>query len=380
MKNRVQILYVIGSLGYGGTELHLLKLIKSLNKKYYEISLLVLSEEGQLKKYFLKSKIKLILPLIKITKKGKFITKFLKLINLFYSFFFIYKFALKNKSAFIHFFLPASYIVGALAGIFAGHKKMIMSRRSLNNYQNYFFKFLEKKLHKKMYKIVGNSKKILAELASEEGVPTEKLVLIYNGIKINNEKKIISHNTNKIINFEKKNNVVMTIVANLIPYKGHINLIEVCSLLTEKNWILLIVGEDRNNFLSILLKFIKKKNLDNQIKILGLRDDIDDILSISDIGVLASHEEGFSNAILEYMSFSLPVVATNVGGNPEAVIHEKNGFIVDPNNLIEFKNYLDLLIKDGTKRNTFGYQSLIHLKSNFSFKRMIEGYNSLYLN
>ena len=358
----------------------MLKLIKSLNKKYYEISLLVLSEEGQLKKYFLKSKIKLILPLIKITKKGKFITKFLKLINLFYSFFFIYKFALKNKSAFIHFFLPASYIVGALAGIFAGHKKMIMSRRSLNNYQNYFFKFLEKKLHKKMYKIVGNSKKILAELASEEGVPTEKLVLIYNGIKINNEKKIISHNTNKIINFEKKNNVVMTIVANLIPYKGHINLIEVCSLLTEKNWILLIVGEDRNNFLSILLKFIKKKNLDNQIKILGLRDDIDDILSISDIGVLASHEEGFSNAILEYMSFSLPVVATNVGGNPEAVIHEKNGFIVDPNNLIEFKNYLDLLIKDGTKRNTFGYQSLIHLKSNFSFKRMIEGYNSLYLN
>ena len=172
----------------------------------------------------------------------------------------------------------------------------------------------------------------------------------------------------------------MTIVANLIPYKGHINLIEVCSLLTEKNWILLIVGEDRNNFLSILLKFIKKKNLDNQIKILGLRDDIDDILSISDIGVIASHEEGFSNAILEYMSFSLPVVATNVGGNPEAVIHEKNGFIVDPNNLIEFKNYLDLLIKDRTKRNTFGYQYLIHLKSYFSFKRMIEGYNSLYLN
>ena len=68
------------------------------------------------------------------------------------------------------------------------------------------------------------------------------------------------------------------------------------------------------------------------------------------------------------MSFSLPVVATNVGGNPEAVIHEKNGFIVDPNNLIEFKNYLDLLIKDGTKRNTFGYQSLIHLKSNFHLK------------
>ena len=380
MRNRVQILYVIGSLGYGGTELHLLKLIKGLNKKYYEISLLVLSEEGQLKEYFLKSKINLILPLIKITKKVNFITKFLKLINLFYSFFFIYKFAKNNKSAFIHFFLPASYIVGALAGIFAGHKKMIMSRRSLNNYQNYFFKFLEKKLHKKMYKIVGNSKKILAELTNEEGVSLEKLVLIYNGIKINNEKKIISFNKNKIFNFEKKNNVIMTIIANLIPYKGHMNLIKVCSLLTEKNWILLIVGEDRNNFSSKLLKFIKKKNLENQIKLLGLRDDINDILSISDIGVLASHEEGFSNAILEYMSFRLPVVATNVGGNPEAIIHEKNGFIVDPNNLIEFKNYLDLLIKDETKRNNFGYQSLIHLKSNFSFKRMIEGYNSLYLN
>ena len=41
MRNRVQILYVIGSLGYGGTELHLLKLIESLNKKYYEMKSLM---------------------------------------------------------------------------------------------------------------------------------------------------------------------------------------------------------------------------------------------------------------------------------------------------------------------------------------------------
>ena len=62
----------------------------------------------------------------------------------------------------------------------------------------------------------------------------------------------------------------MTIIANLIPYKGHMNLIKVCSLLTEKNWILLIVGEDRNNFSSKLFEIYKEKKLENQIKLLGL--------------------------------------------------------------------------------------------------------------
>ena len=44
------------------------------------------------------------------------------------------------------------------------------------------------------------------------------------------------------------------------------------------------------------------------------------ILKVADVGLLCSHEEGFSNSILEYMGASLPIIATRVGGNSEAVI------------------------------------------------------------
>ncbi len=61
---------------------------------------------------------------------------------------------------------------------------------------------------------------------------------------------------------------------------------------------------------------------------MGLRDDISDLMAASDVSVLPSHEEGFSNAVLESMAAGLPVVATRVGGNPEAIIDGETGWLV----------------------------------------------------
>ena len=68
--------------------------------------------------------------------------------------------------------------------------------------------------------------------------------------------------------------------------------------------------------------------LDQNILFLGPRDDIPDMLHLSDLAILCSHEEGFSNAILEGMAVGLPMVVTDVGGNAEAMQNGVTGIVV----------------------------------------------------
>ena len=184
MKKKIKILFVVGSLNCGGTELHILNLLSNLDEKKYDINIRLLIEKGDLVRSFSRNNIKIYFPIFDLEKKKSITTKILKLINLIDSFLFIFMYAIKNKDTILHFFLPASYIIGGLAGILARHKKMIMSRRSLNFYQNKLIYNLEKKMHNFMNSILGNSKSVLLQLNKLEDVNEKKLSLIYNGIDV----------------------------------------------------------------------------------------------------------------------------------------------------------------------------------------------------
>ena len=104
-------MFTIGSFE-SGAELHLATLLPKLKEIGYNVTLLSLSDKGNLKKVFLKNNISLILPFIKNVNEEKFFYKFVVFINLLFSFFYILLFSLKNRDAILHFFLPDSYIVG----------------------------------------------------------------------------------------------------------------------------------------------------------------------------------------------------------------------------------------------------------------------------
>ena len=142
-------------------------------------------------------------------------------------------------------------------------------------------------MHNFMNSILANSKSVLLQLNKLEDVNEKKLSLIYNGIDINllKSKKYLK---NKSFYKIKNNQIIITITANLIKYKGHQDLLKACAKLTCKKWTLILIGEDRNNLKKKLINFAEKNNIKDNIKILGLRDDVFDILSITDIGVLTS--------------------------------------------------------------------------------------------
>lgn len=229
--------------------------------------------------------------------------------------------------------------------------------------------------------VTGNSKVVIGQLV-EEGVDISKIKLIYNGVVIENDNANNSNKDSYLKIESQTNSKVLTFlcVANLIEYKGHADLLNALSSIKEQlpqTWKLICIGEDRG----IL------KDLNNLSEQLGISDNIiwagklldkHEYFQQADIGILCSHEEGFSNFILECMISGIPMVVTNVGGNKEAIIHGKNGFVVETKNPKEIANNILKLARDPSLREVFGKQGLVYARDYFSMECCVENYKDLY--
>ena len=127
----------------------------------------------------------------------------------------------------VHFFLPKAYLVGAPIAMFAGVPIKIMSRRSLNDYQagHPILRKLELRLHHRMTAILGNARSVVRQLRDQEGVPSERLGLIYSGIDAGKFHKTGLSAEGRSALELAPGTLALIIVANLIAYKGHSDLL-----------------------------------------------------------------------------------------------------------------------------------------------------------
>ena len=93
---------------------------------------------------------------------------------------------------------------------------------------------------------------------------------------------------------------------------------------------------------------------------------------------MSSHEEGFSNAVLEGMSAGLPMVVTRVGGNPEAVIDAETGFVVEPHDPEGLAEALIRLIADPALRRHLGEAARNRVETHFGLERCVAEYERVY--
>ena len=97
-----------------------------------------------------------------------------------------------------------------------------------------------------------------------------------------------------------------------------------------------------------------------------------------DLSILCSLREGFSNVILESMASGKPVIASNVGGNPEAILDGKTGFLFEPQDPDELAAKTISLLKDKNLRERMGRVARKRAEEIFSIRKMVERYESLY--
>ncbi len=171
-----------------------------------------------------------------------------------------------------------------------------------------------------------------------------------------------------------------TPVANLLPYKGHGDVLEALRRVRSrlpKSWLVIMIGADRG-LASDLKSTVAQFGLERHVRWEGVVTDVFPYLEAADLALNASHEEGFSNAVLEAMAAGLPQIVTNAGGNPEAITNGDHGLVVEPADPAGLGEAIASLANDAHKRLAMGRAARERARESFSVEATVSSYATLY--
>ena len=315
--------FVVGGFGTGGTERHLSLVLPALARRGWPIQVAMLSGDGPMSRPVREAGIAVTAiddqPPLAIPRLGG-------LLGLVRQVAALRRHLAANRPALVHAFLPTPCIVAWLASTGNGGWPLVMSKRSqmIRPVAFPFDKALEIRALRRASHVLAHSRAVADELAAF-GLRPE---LIHNGIDLAAFTAPVNRRAVRRREGWPEQGLVLAVLANLIPYKGHADLLRALALHPPAgDWRLVCVGSGPAAPLAALAGEL---GLAGRVIFAGGRDDVAPLLGAADIGVLPSHHEGFSNALLEYMAAGLPVIATAVGGNPDAVAEGETGLLVPP--------------------------------------------------
>jgi len=370
------ILFIVLGLNTGGTESQLYNLVRQLHGRVYLCKIFALDARGGLTGDFKKLGCSIYSGGVKMEdfrkRPWKILSAMFALIGL----------ARRLKPEIVHAFFPMMTFVGSLSARLAKVHTVIISRRSLATYRKRhpILRITDRLANGLSHRVLVNSKAVWNDMVARDRVNASKIVLIYNGVDVEAYDKAKKHRreTRRILGVHEREKVII-MVANLIRYKGHSDFLKaVKTVITHiPRALVLFVGEDRG-IQSELEQEALSLGISERINYLGLRNDIPYLLTASDLSVLSSHEEGFSNVILESMAAGLPMVATRVGGNEEAVVEGITGWLVPPRDPTALADkMLDLLNHPGRARK-WGERGRMRVINSFTIDHMIQRHLSVY--
>lgn len=237
-----------------------------------------------------------------------------------------------------------------------------------------FKKSLKNALSKKVKKIIVASAAAEKEVLKNTPHVAERIIIIPNGIDIEEFKKEIKNNGRDEYRTKyfhaTSNEKIILCVAELHPRKGQRFLIEAVKLLLPNfpNLKLALVGEGpaRNEYES------QTRDIKDRILLLGWRNDVEKLMNAADIFVLPSLREAFGLVLLEAALAGLPTIATHVGGIPEIIEHEKTGLLIEPQNANELANAIRTILSNPDKSKEWSAEAAKKVETQFGAKAMAE--------
>jgi glycosyltransferase involved in cell wall biosynthesis len=209
-----------------------------------------------------------------------------------------------------------------------------------------------------------------AHVARElERVPAHKLRLLRNGIDVS----AFSVGSSKA-----KTGQRVIHVARLNIIKDQPTLLRAARLVADAlpGFRLDIVGDGPER--AALLALRNELQLQEHVAFLGERADVPELLAAADVFVLPSVGEGLSMTLLEAMASSLPVVCTDVGGNPEVVAAGETGLLVPPQQPAALAAALLALLRDPARARRLGAAGRHRVEVEFDVRRVVASYEALY--
>ncbi len=224
-----------------------------------------------------------------------------------------------------------SNVFGITAAALARVPVRLASRRETVGTRSPMQKRTERVIYRLADVIIANGQAVRDHLV-EEGVRPQKIEIVYNGVDLARVAPSAKPRMELLRSLNlpvKEERQFITIVANLrLKVKDHATFLRAAQQVhaVESRSAFVLAGE--GEFLTPLRALAVELGIDKDTFFLGRCDRVADLLAVSDVCVLSSQAEGFSNAILEYMAAARPVVATDVGGARELVSEGEAGYLV----------------------------------------------------
>ena len=221
--------------------------------------------------------------------------------------------------------------------------------------------------------LVGVSDATASALRRNLGVARSKLHVVPNGIPLRTGVRARLRSELALAPGE----LLIVSVGNLYAVKGHAVLIDALATLREHaGWRLAIAGRGEEE--PRLRAQAATAGIGDRVHLLGFRDDVADILAAGDVFTMPSLSEGLPLALVEAMSFGLPVVVTGVGGVPEVVTNGVEGLIVPPSDPGALAAALGELLQNATRRQEMGAAARTRAVRDYALSTMADRYERLY--
>ena len=375
----VRILQLIDSFDQGGSERQALELTRLLHESgKYEVFLASLNPDGVLRSEAEDLKLGDIpsYPLESFYDRNA-ITQFRRFVH----------YLRTKKIDVLHTHDFYTNIFGMTAGFVAGVKVRIASRRETSGMRSEAQQQAQRLAYSLAHQIVANSESVKQKLV-EEGVSGKRITVIHNGLNlervappanVSREEalQVLVRGISDVPRQLPKHFV--TIVANMRhevkDYPMFLRMAQrVSKVVPEVGFLLAGEGELQQSLQQMAADF----GIAGNTFFLGRCENIAQLLSVSDVCVLSSKAEGFSNSILEYMAAGRPVVATDVGGAREAIVEGATGYTVPSGNDRLMASTIVSLLCNPEKAKLMGERGRCVVVEKFSEQALLQNTEALY--
>lgn len=282
------------------------------------------------------------------------------------------KIMLDNKYDLVHVHTPMGSIIGRLAAKATNTKPVIYTAHGFHFYRG--ASFINWLLYYRIEKLFSRITNEIIVINDEDyNIAKKRFNRVCKITKVHGVGVDLKHyypQTPEVIETNRQNlglskdDFILTYIGRLAKDKNQTFMIKVMKDLVKinKNFKLLLVGLGNKN---LYQKLINKYNLNDNVFLLGFREDINDIINLSDIIVSSSLHEGLPRNIMEGMACGKPVIATSVRGHTDLIIDNVNGYLFKVNDHKGFEERVLYLYNHEDVRKEFGERSL----------KMVEKYN-----
>jgi L-malate glycosyltransferase len=367
--NPLRITYVVASLhtAHAGTEGHVLRLIRGLDRDRYSPHLIVLQPSEWLQQWQDERVPHEVLGFRSFARPDAWrcLGRLTQRIR-----------ELRSQIVELHFF--DAHVLGAVAARRARVPVVISCRRDLGHQYTAKIVTLSRMVNPWITRFLANSQQVAQVISRREALSLDRFDVIPNGVDLPGFDLQASRPLESTLESAWKGKRVVALLANLRPVKNVEGFLHAARRIVDvaPQTRFVVLGEGSEG--ARLKAVADSLHLASHIYWLGSVSDPARYLRRADVGCLTSHAEGFSNAIVEYMAAALPVVATRVGGAEEAVTEGATGFLVAPGDMDAMATHVLRLLHDESERKRLGQAGRQRVVDHFTHHLLLERYHEYY--